>query len=201
MRSEAAGKRERQLRGLAGYCTKSQTWQGFQPVTPMTGVPLTLDHSGRVASEPVWASRYSLQELSGAAARPGKRRLIPAPAPPASAGAPARGSGGLPLPPRSPIKGVGDPAARQLQRDQRLKKMLLKLRSVELIKELKTRALDTHGTKFQQIARLSEYLDKAIGIQDPASSSQSGKNCEAGTGLGLPSAASVHRSALDWLDP
>jgi hypothetical protein len=199
MRSEAAGNRERQLRGLAGYCTKSQTWHGFQPVTPMTGAPLTLYHSGKVANEPVWACRYSLPELPEAAARPGRRRLIPSPEP--SASAPTRASGALPPPQRSAIKGVGDPAARQLQRDLRLKKMLLKLRSVELIKELRTRALDTHGTKYQQIARLSEYLDKSIGSQDASAPLPSPEHGKAGKGLVLPSAASIHRSALDWLDP
>ena len=55
-----------------------------------------------------------------------------------------------------------DPAARQLQRDIKLKKTVLKMRTVELLKELRTLALDTSGSNYLLTARLEEYLDKAI---------------------------------------
>jgi hypothetical protein len=126
LRNEAAVKREKQLRGLGGYDTKTQSWQGFQPVASSSGTPLTLDYSGKVASEPVWTSRYSLPEGSSerqdptAAASVGRRRpLIPVATEPARlpAHTESEAAVGAPLSP-----GGVDPAARQLQRDRKLKR-------------------------------------------------------------------------------
>lgn len=125
LRNEAAVKREKQLRGLGGYDTKTQSWQGFQPVASSSGTPLTLDCSGKVASEPVWTSRYSLPEglsqrqAPTAVARGRRRPLIPVATEPdrLPAHTESEAAVGGPLSPR----GV-DPAARQLQRDRKLKR-------------------------------------------------------------------------------
>ena len=66
---------------------------------------------------------------------------------------------------RPGTRGSGvDPAARQLQRDVQLRKEL-RLRRLELIKECRTRALETTGSKFHLVARLEEYLDNIIKMQ------------------------------------
>ena len=85
--------------------------------------------------------------------------------------------------------------------------MLLKLKIVELEKELRTRALETHGSKYQLIARLSEYLDKAIKSNESGAPSCNprlsvGSNKAANTAAqAVATEVLVHRSELDWLDP
>ena len=102
-----------------------------------------------------------------------------------------------------------DPAARQLLRDMKLKKYVLKMRTVEVIKELRTRALDTKGTKYHLTARLQEYLDKAtkadhslrniLNPQGPSLRPAISTDSPAES-LSWQDRLTVHRDALDWLD-
>ena len=128
--------------------------------------PLALDSSNAPAhrATPATSPSSFLPHTPDNARRP--RRLFPSPTsvpdstpthlPPALHA--AVGQGACVNGERQPM----DPAARQLQRDIKLKKTVLKMRTVELIKELRTRALDTSGSKYLLTARLEEYLDKAI---------------------------------------
>jgi len=111
-----------------------------------------------------------------------------------------------------------DPASRQLERDTKLNKEMLKMKTAELIKELRTRALDTAGSKYELTKRLMEYLQARLDPKAPKRSDVKASMSEddlwsfplrlppartAATSADAASAAaiSVHRDALDWLDP
>ena len=237
--------REKRLRSLGGYCTKTRRWQRFLPVTQPTpcasgglvtvGQSQADDSAGSTHTlTPGWAIRYKIPKpleagsssilahshatvrscrasssfLAPTAVNPWqrpRRRLIPSPQPPP-----------LPPPPQSAEgivgKGEGqlmDPAARQLLRDMKLKKYVLKMRTVEVIKELRTRALDTKGTKYHLTARLQEYLNKATKADHPPINILNPKGPSLRPAISTDSPAeslswqdrlTVHRDALDWLD-
>ena len=239
--------REKQLRGLGGYCTKTRRWQRFLPVTQHTpcasggntvvtvGQSQADDNASSThALIPGWAMRYKIPEplaagsssilahshatscratssssfLAPTAVNPGRprRRLIPSPRPPPLTH--------LPPPPQAAegVDGKGqpmDPAARQLLRDMKLKKYVLKMRTVDMIKELRTRALDTTGTKYHLTARLQEYLDKATKADHPPMNILNPQGPSLWPASSTDAAAessswqdrlTVHRDALDWLD-
>jgi hypothetical protein len=242
--------REKQLRGLGGYCTKTRRWQCFLPVmqhTPCASGGHTVvtvgqsqdddNASSTHALTPGWAMRYKIPEPLAAgsssilshshatscratssssfsastAVNPGRRprrRLIPSPRPPPLTY--------LPPPPQAAegVDGKGerqpiDPAARQLLRDMKLTKYVLKMRTVEMIKELRTRALDTTGTKYHLTARLQEYLDKATKADHPPMNILNPQGPSLWPASSTDAAAessswqdrlTVHRDALDWLD-
>ena len=242
--------REKQLRGLGGYCTKTRRWQRFLPVTqhtPYASGGLTVVAVSQSQAEdnansthsltPGWAIRYKIPETlapgsssilahSHATSCPAtssssflaptaldlgprrRRRLIPSPQPPPPTYVPpspqaAQGVGGKGE--RQPM----DPAARQLLRDMKLKKCVLKMRTVEMIKELRTRALDTTGSKYHLTARLQEYLDKATKAHHPLMNILNPQGPSLRPASSIDAAAeplswqhrlTVHRDALDWLD-
>jgi len=213
--------REKQLRGLGGYCTKTRRWQRFLPLTPQSSSGVAL----QLSNLPTWSPRYNLPNLPGQVPVSGgtreeaglRRRLIPAPLP-----------SNIPMPtPTSFVGSLGakgaagttiDPASRQLERDTKLNKEVLKMKTAELIKELRTRALDTAGSKYELTKRLMEYLQARLDPKAPKRSDVKASMSEddlwsfplrlppartAATSADAASAAaiSLHRDALDWLDP
>ena len=91
-----------------------------------------------------------------------------------------------------------------MERDLKLQKRLLKMKTTELIKECRTRALDTDGTKLHLIGRLDEYLDKEIKkASHPAHTnthSQHPATAKVVTDASEATTDMVHRESLDWLD-
>lgn len=178
---ESEETREKQLRELGGYNLITRTWHTFLPLTPAQATLAIRRSIVNTVTEPPWAPRYNISEplpalsdaLRSQCGRQGgtsdltlrRRRLMTNPLMPLSiaSGPPSRGEDREGKP---GMRGSGvDPAARQLQRNVQLRKELLRLRRVELIKECRTRTLETTGSKFHLVARFEEYLDNTIKIQ------------------------------------
>ena len=212
MRQDAIINREKVLRGLGGYSIRHGKWQRFLPVSsastriPNSSLPSSVTSLSAVTHppEPDWVSRYNLPDSANTKrykTMESEQSQVGRPFLPTLASGPSlqtalptiEGHGNLS---QARTGSVANSAERQLERDRQLDRDVLKLRSVDLIRECRTRALDTSGSKFQLTARLQAYLAQ----KRASSTNQNRAHLPDASFAVSPGMTEIHRHSLDWLD-